>query len=103
MNRRHAALLALAAMFTLAACGDDTPPPPTFLEGTPSDPGILLAVNLDKALFMLQTGALDQIVEYNPADLVVVQCGLTLLLGQKREEHCSFLTSADGKLVTAED
>jgi len=57
MNRRHAALLALAAMFTLAACGDDTPPPPTFLEGTPSDPGILLAVNLDKALFMLQTGA----------------------------------------------
>ena len=60
MNRRHAALLALAAMFTLAACGDDTPPPPTFLEGTPSDPGILLAVNLDKALFMLQTGAPDE-------------------------------------------
>ena len=57
MNRRHAALLALAAMFTLAACGDDTPPTPTFLDGTPRDPGILLAVNLDKALFMLQTGA----------------------------------------------
>jgi len=57
MNRRHASLLALAAIFTLAACGDDTPPPATFLEGTPSDPGILLAVNLDKALFMLQTGA----------------------------------------------
>ena len=59
MNRRHAALLALAAMFTLAACGDDTPPTPTFLDGTPSDPGILLAVNLDRALFMVQTGAPD--------------------------------------------
>lgn len=60
MNRRHAALLALAAMFTLAACGDDTPPPRTFLEGTASDPGIVLAVNLDKALFMLQTGDPDE-------------------------------------------
>lgn len=47
-------------MFTLAACSDDTPPPPTFLEGTPSDPGILLAVNLEKALFMVQTGAPTQ-------------------------------------------
>ena len=38
-------LLALAAMFTLAACGDDgTAPDAEFLlEGTPSDPGILLA------------------------------------------------------------
>ncbi len=59
MNRRHAALLALAAIFTLAACSDDTPSPPNFLDGTPSDAGILLAVNLDKALFMLQTGAPD--------------------------------------------
>lgn len=59
MKRRHAALLALAAMFTLAACGDDSPPPNYFIDGTPSDPGILLAVNLDKALFMLQTGAPD--------------------------------------------
>jgi len=57
MNRRCAALLALASVFTLAACSDDTPPTPTFLDGTPSDPGILLAVNLDKAVFMLQTGA----------------------------------------------
>jgi hypothetical protein len=57
MNRRLAALLALASVFTLAACSDDTPPTPTFLDGTPSDPGILLAVNLDKAVFMLQTGA----------------------------------------------
>lgn len=60
MSRRHAALLALAAIFTLAACSDDTPPPPGFLEGTQSDPGILLAVNLDKTLFMLQTGAPDE-------------------------------------------
>lgn len=60
MNRRHAVLLALAGMFTLAACGDDSPQPRDFLEGTPTDPGILLAVNLDKALFMLQTGAPDQ-------------------------------------------
>jgi hypothetical protein len=60
MNRRHAALLALAAMFALAACGDDTPPAPTFLDGTPSDPGILLSVNLEKALFMVQTGAPTQ-------------------------------------------
>jgi hypothetical protein len=58
MNRRHAALLALAATFTLAACSDDTPTR-EFLEGTPSDPGILLAVNLDRALFLLQTGAPD--------------------------------------------
>ena len=57
MNRRHAGLLVLASLFTLAACSDDAPPTPTFLDGTPSDPGILLAVNLDKALFMLQTGA----------------------------------------------
>ena len=60
MNRltpRHAALLALSAAFTLAACSDNAPATRTFLQGTSSDPGILLAVTLDKALFMLQTGA----------------------------------------------
>ncbi len=57
MTSRRSLLLALAVAVVLGACGDDTPPPPTFIEGTPTDPGILLAVNLDKALFMLQTGA----------------------------------------------
>jgi hypothetical protein len=60
MTSRHSLLLALAAAAVLGACGDDAPPPRTFLDGTASDPGILLAVNLDKALFMLQTGAPDQ-------------------------------------------
>jgi hypothetical protein len=60
MTSRHSLLLTLAAAAVLGACGDDTPPPRTFLDGTASDPGILLAVNLDKALFMLQTGAPDQ-------------------------------------------
>jgi len=60
MTPRHSLVLALATAIVLGACGDDTPPPPKFLDGTASDPGILLAVNLDKALFMLQTGAPDQ-------------------------------------------
>ena len=55
MKLRYASLISLAALFTLAACGDDTPAD-DFLDGTPSDPGILMAVNLEKALFMLQTG-----------------------------------------------
>ena len=80
MNRRHAALLALAAVFTLAACSDDTPPPRTFLDGTASDPGILLAVNLDKALFMLQTGAPDQRVSIAlGASSTVTPVGLSVL------------------------
>ena len=80
MNRCHAALLALAAMFTLAACGDDTPPQRTFLEGTAADPGILLAVNLDKALFMLQTGAPDQRVSIPlGASSTVTPVGLSVL------------------------
>lgn len=80
MNRRHAALLALGAIFTLAACGDDTPPQRTFLEGTAADPGIMLAVNLDKALFMLQTGAPDQRVSIPlGASSAVTPVGLSVL------------------------